>query len=124
MRISISILILPLLLLSISATAQQPGMESALQKGSAADLGLYFNKSIDLSIPGTEDSFTADQAVTVLADFFTSQTVKGYKRVHLSSSQDGRSKYSIGDLYTAKGTYRITLYFDVQDKITEIRIQK
>ncbi len=106
------------------AFGQQNGLDVALQKGNASDLGIYFSKNIELTIPGTEDSFSADQAVTILSDFFSKQGVKGYKKVHLSAPQEGRTNYTIGDLYTSQGTYRITIYFDTQQKITEIRIQK
>jgi hypothetical protein len=104
--------------------AQSSGIDAALQKGSAQDLGIYFSGNIELSLPDLEDTYTADKAVTILSDFFAKQSVKGYKRNHLSAPQEGRSNYSIGDLYTAQGTFRITLYFDTQKKITEIRIQK
>jgi len=111
-------------LLPAFSIAQQSGIEAALQKGNAAELGVFFSKSVDLLIPGTEDTFAASEAVTVLTEFFTKQTVKGYKRVHVSSPQEGRAIYSIGDMYTAQGTYRVTLYYDAQQKISEIRIQK
>ena len=103
---------------------QSSGVESALQKGNAADLGVHFAKAVDLSLPDTEDTFSPDKAVEQLSAFFSAQVVKGYKRVHFSAAQQGRAKYSIGDLYTEKGTYRITLYFDSADKITEVRIVK
>ncbi len=113
-----------IILSPVLATGQQSGIEAALQKGDAPSLGIYFNKTVDLAIPDAEDTYTAGEAVTVLSDFFTRQTVKGYKKVHVSAPQEGRAAYSIGDLYTATGTFRITLYYDAQQKITEIRIQK
>jgi hypothetical protein len=106
------------------ASGQSAGIDAALQKGNAADLGVHFAKSLDLSLPGVEDTFTPDKAVSELTVFFSGVSVKGYKRVHHSAAQEGRVKYTIGDLYTAKGTYRITLYYDPQDKITEVRIVK
>lgn len=108
----------------LMAVGQQSGIEAALQKGSAADLGVHFAKMVDITLPQTEDTYSADKAVTILSDFFAYQTVKGYKRAHSSGDQGTRAKYSIGDLFTAKGTYRITLYFDAQDKISEIKIVK
>ena len=113
-----------LAILPTFAIAQQNGLDAALSKGNASDMGIYFNKSIDLAIPGADDTYTADKAVTILSDFFAAQVVKGYKQVHLSAPAQGRSKYSIGDLYTSKGTYRITLYYDTAQKITEISIAK
>jgi hypothetical protein len=124
MKVCFAKLTLFLLLLPLWAGAQQNGIDAALQKGSAPDLGVHFAKTIDISLPGEEATLTADKAVEKLSAFFTQQTVKGYKRAHLSTPQSGRSNYTIGDLYTAHGTYRISLYFDAQQKIIEVRIQK
>ncbi len=124
MRISHLSFFLILAILPSFAVAQQNGLDAALAKGNVNDMGIYFSKSIDLVIPGAEDTYTADKAVTILSDFFATEVVKGYKQVHLSAPAQGRSKYSIGDLYTSKGTYRITLYYDTEQKITEIRIAK
>jgi hypothetical protein len=104
--------------------SQQGGVESALQKGSATDLGVHFAKSVDLSLPATDDTFSPDKAVEVLSTFFSENSIKGYKKVHFSSAQEGRAKYSIGELSSATGIYRITIYYNAQDKITEIRIVK
>ena len=124
MRILKNLFLLVLILSPVLSNAQQSGIEAALQKGNAADLSTFFSKSVELLIPGTEDTFTATEAATILTEFFTKQTVKGYKQNHVSSPQEGRSKYTIGDLYTAQGTYRVTLNYDAQQKISEIRIQK
>lgn len=106
------------------STAQQSGIEAALQKGNATELGTYFAKTVDMILPDVEETYSTADAVTVLTEFFSKQTVKGYKRLHVNAPQEGRANYSMGDLYTAKGTYRTTLYFDTQQKITEIRFQK
>ena len=113
-----------LLFFHVVTFGQSNGIETALQKGKATDLGLYFSRTVEIAYPGVEDSYSADDAVVKLDEFFAQQTVKGYKRVHLSSPQEGRSNFTIGDLYTANGTYRISLYFDTEHKITEVRIQK
>ncbi len=116
--------LLLLVLVPSVSFGQLSSIEAALQKGNAAELGTFFNKSVDLSIPGHEDAYPSGQAITILNDFFTSQGVKGYKRNHLSAPQQGRASYSIGDLNTNNGIYRLTMYFDSAQKITEIRIQK
>jgi Domain of unknown function (DUF4783) len=79
---------------------------------------------VELSLPGMEDTLPSDKAVDKLTDFFNKAVIKGYRRNHLSTPQEGRSNYSIGDLYTGQGTYRMTIFFDSEKKITEIRIQK
>ncbi len=116
--------LLVILVLPLWATGQQTTIEAALQKGNAAGLQSSFAKTVDLSIPGVDDAYPAAEAVKVLSDFFAKQVVKGYKRIHLSTPQEGRANYSIGELSTGQGTYRITLYFDPQQKISEISIQK
>ena len=99
-------------------------MDVALNKGNAADLGVFFAPTLDVSILNTDATMTSSQAVNTLAEFFTQNQVKSYNRAHLTAPQNGRSNYALGDLYTATGTYRVYLYFDGQKKISEIRIQK
>lgn len=113
-----------LFMLPFMATAQHAGLDAALNKGNVADLGSYLADKVDISIPGTDASLSSTEAVRVLANFFTQNPVKGYNRAHLTAPQNGRSAYSLGDLYTANGTYRIYIYFDTNNKVSEIRIQQ
>ena len=113
-----------LFMLPVVAFSQAPGMDAALNKGSAADLGVYFASSVDVSLPDSDATLSSSDAVQALSNFFSQNIVKGYNRAHLTAPQNGRSSYSLGDLYTSSGTYRIYLYFDGQKKISEIRIQK
>lgn len=113
-----------LLMLPMVAFTQSAGMDAALNKGSAADLGVYFAPSVDVSILNTDATMTSSQAVNSLSGFLAENQVKGYNRAHLTAPQNGRSNYSLGDLYTSNGTYRVYLYFDGTKKISEIRIQK
>lgn len=113
-----------LFLLPFSAIAQSAGMDAALNKGSAAEIGVFFAGNVDVSILNTDATMSSGQAVQTLTDFFSKNMVKGYNRAHLTSPQNGRSAYSLGDLYTSNGTFRVYLYFDADKKISEIRIQK
>ena len=124
MKLFQNLSLLVFLVLPLWAAGQQAAIETALQKGNAAGLEPYFARTVDLSIPGEDDTYPAGEASKVLSGFFTTQIVKGYKRIHLSTPQEGRTNYSIGELSTGKGTYRITIYFDPQQKISEISIQK
>jgi hypothetical protein len=103
---------------------QSAGIDEALKKGDAKALGIYFSSSLDLSIPGQEQTLNADKAVISLTAFFQEEVVKGYQKVHTSAPQQGRSKFTIGDLSTGHGTYRVTMFFDDQQKITELEIRK
>ena len=113
-----------LILLPFVSTSQSSGIDAALSKGSAADLGVYFAAKVDVSILNDDQSLPGDQAVIQLSSFFSQNIVKGYKRAHYTAAANGRSSYSLGDLYTSTGNYRIYLYFDSAQKISEIRIEK
>jgi len=115
---------LAFLLVPFFTNAQSTSVDAALQKGSAADLSTSFAKNIDLLLLGDESTVTVQQATTMLADFFTKSIVKGYKQNHTSAAQNGKSNYSIGDLFTEKGTYRVTIFYDASKKISELRIEK
>ena len=106
------------------ASSQSAGIDAALNKGSAADLGVFFAPKVDVSVLNTDASLTPGVAVQRLTDFFSQNTVLGYKRAHYTAPADGRSAYSLGDLTTSTGNYRIYLYFDAGQKISEIRIEK
>ncbi len=117
-------IITPLLFIMPCVVSAQAGLDAALNKGSAVDAGAFFASRLDISIPGAEGTMSSADAVQALKDFFSANLVKGYNRAHLTAPQNGRAAYSLGDLYTTNGTYRIYLYFDTEKKISEIRIQK
>ncbi len=113
-----------LLLLPMMGIGQQSEVEDALKKGDANALTPFMSTSVDLSIPGHEKTVTTSEAVKALSGFFQEQGVKGYKKMHTSTPQQGRANFTIGDLYTTKGTYRLTLFFNQQQKISEVSIRQ
>ena len=113
-----------LFLIPLSSFSQSAGIDAALNKGSASDVGVFFAPKLDISMPGTEATLTSAEAVRTLTAFFDQNTVKGYNRAHLTAPQNGRAAYSLGDLYTANGTYRVYLYYNNDKMISEVRIQK
>jgi hypothetical protein len=113
-----------LFVLPFTVTAQSAGIDAAFNKGNASDAGVFFAPKIDITVPGTESTLTSAEAVRVLSEFFNQNTVKGYNRAHLTAPQNGRAAYSLGDLYTANGTFRVYLYYNTDKTISEVRIQK
>ena len=79
---------------------------SALSAGNATELTIYFNTMVDLSIPGTEDSFGKTQATRILQDFFSKYPVKSYKTNKQGSSTDG-SQFAIGRLEAGNKIFRV-----------------
>jgi hypothetical protein len=121
---STKFLFLIALFMPIFSFAQNAAVNTALQKGSAPDITPYLAKNVDLILLKDESTVTPQQATTILADFFTKSTVKGYKENHFSAAQNGKSTYSIGELTTADSHYRVTIFYNGDKKISEIRIEK
>jgi hypothetical protein len=116
--------LLAFVLLPTLGIAQNANVDAALQGGNASGITPYLAKSVDVLVMGDESTVSPQQATTLLADFFTKASVKGYRQNHTSAAQNGKSTYSIGDLTTGSGIYRVTIMYDVTKKISEIRIEK
>ncbi len=118
-----SILLLFTFLFSFS-NAQQ-AIEDALSKGNTTVLGEYFPSQVEMAVLNQEDSFSKTRALSLLSNFFEANKPTKYKRVHNGSSKDNLSFYTIGELTTSKGVYRVYLYFDKKTNlISELRIEK
>jgi hypothetical protein len=79
---------------------------SALSAGNATELADFFNTMVDLSIPGTEDTYGKTQATRILQDFFSKYPVKSYKSSKQGSSNDG-SQFSIGRMEAGNKIFRV-----------------
>ncbi len=109
---------------------EQPNMASvtkALSEGDTATLGNYLDNTVELTILAIQNVYSKAQATTVLTDFFAKNKPRAFNAVHQGSSKGSASHYTIGDLSSATGNYRVYLYYkSVGDKpiIQEIRIEK
>jgi hypothetical protein len=81
----------------------------AMRAGNANELSVFFNKNIDLNIPNNEGIFSKAQAELIIKDFFDHYTTSDFTILHQGSSKDG-AKYSIGNLVTDKGMFRVYYY--------------
>ena len=91
------------------------GISVALKAGNAKELSIYFNKNIDLNIPNNEGIFSKAQAELIVKDFFNHYTTSDFTILHQGSSKDG-AKYSIGNLVTDKGVFRVYYYMKKVDE--------
>jgi hypothetical protein len=94
---------------------------NAIRKGSASELAVYFNSSIDLTVPDKEGSFSKAQAEQIVKDFFTKNTPKSFEIKHQGKSADG-SNYAIGTLVTNTGHFRT--YFLIKSIANKSYIQQ
>ena len=99
----------------------------AIGDGDAATLGNYFDASIELTVLDKQDVLDKTQATEAVKNFFLKNKPRAYNMVHQGTSKGNASHYTIGDMQTASGNYRVYLYYkSVGDKvlIQEMRIEK
>ena len=99
----------------------------AIGDGDAATLGNYFDASVELTVLDKQDVLDKTQATEALKNFFMKNKPRAYNMVHQGTSKGNASHYTIGDMQTASGNYRVYLYYkSVGDKvlIQEMRIEK
>ena len=97
-------------------------VEKAFQSGNASALSGHLSKEVEVCIGDDVQFLSSSQAITSLNKWFASVTPSS-----LSGKIVGGStvKYYNGQLETAKGSYRIFVYYNGQNdayKIDEIRI--
>lgn len=98
---------------------------NAVKSGNAAEVAKYFDKTVELTLPGKSNSFSKSQAELVLHDFFNQNPVKNFEVIH--RSENAGSQYCIGNLNTANGVFRTTLYIKQvgeRQLIQELRFEK
>lgn len=99
----------------------------ALSTGDVESLGRYFDSSIELSILEQEDVYDRAGAVTAVRAFFSQHPPKSFSQVHQGSSKGNDAEYSIGNLITTNGTFRVYIYMKVEDgnyRIQELRFDE
>jgi hypothetical protein len=99
----------------------------ALSEGDATTLSNYLDDSIELTVLSTQNVYDKAQATNILRDFFSKNKPKAFAAVHQGSSKGSTSHYTIGDLNSGAGTFRVYLYYkSAGDKpiIQEMRIEK
>ena len=95
-------------------------ISNALKSGNVNELKTYLAAQIDLSIGDDEDLLSKQEAVKRLNAFFSTNNPSGFNIVHEGKSASGLA-YSIGELKTDSGVYRVSYYYDNKNGKTIIR---
>ena len=98
----------------------------AIRSGNASALAASFSANVEITLKDAESSYSKAQAEMVVKNFFSNHTPKSFSIVHQGTSPEG-SKYFIGNLVTANGTYRTYVYAKVQGNalsVQEIRFEE
>ncbi len=102
--------VIVLSLLSNKTLGQIPTeVKTAFIEGNSQQLANFFNKSIELLILQKEDVYSKAQAELIIKDFFYKHEPDTF-RVENEGNSDGMS-YTIGELITSNGKFRIYLTF-------------
>ncbi len=117
-------------LLMPSLAIAQPsasGIFNALRAGDATALGAYMRGSVELTLLDMEDYLDKPEAIQVLKKFFGKYSPQGFEAMHEGQSKAGGLHYTIGELKTAQGNFRVYLLLETagsQYIIQQIRITK
>ena len=87
---------------------------SALSQGNVEMLSTYFDESVEISVADEDDIYDKAEAKTILTDFFATNKPSKFDQVHKGTSKGQDSVYCIGNLNTAKKTYRVYVLLRVE----------
>lgn len=100
---------------------------TAISNGNADALGKYFDDDIEISLFEKEDSYDKEKATSIMRDFFNRNKPKTFSQMHQGASKGKDTQYSIGEVITSSGTFRMYIYMKIVNDnylIQEIRIGK
>ena len=108
---------------SISADNLPDDIVKALNSGDAKGVSKSFNSSVELIFSQSQGVYGKSQAEQILKNFFdNNRGSQNFTYKHLHTNNKDNIQYFIGQLYTAKGLYRIHIY--MKDRlIHQMRIE-
>jgi Domain of unknown function (DUF4783) len=102
-------------------------INKAMKAGDATALSQYFDKDIELTILSNVDILSKQDAANQVAAFFKKNTPSSYAQLHQGVSKGQQGQYSIGNLTTSTGKYRVYIYMKVEGNkqlIQELRFEQ
>ncbi|MFK7806821.1 MAG: DUF4783 domain-containing protein [Saprospiraceae bacterium] len=103
------------------------GITKAMKSGDATALSQYFDSDIELTILNDIDILNKQSAKQEIASFFKKNAPSGYAQLHQGTSKGQRGQYSIGNLTTSNGKFRVYIYMKVEGGkylIQELRFEE
>jgi hypothetical protein len=103
-----------------------PAVASALRSGNASALAAYFNSTVDLTLPGSEGTYSRSQAELIVKGFFNMNKPSDFTIQHKGSSGEG-SQFCIGLLSTDNGdfrTYFLIKTISQQSVVTQLQFEE
>lgn len=103
------LVVIGLLLASLGTQAQGEtlgAVRNAIRSASSRELSQYFGSTVEISIDGERQSYSATQAEFVMKDFFSKTAPASFEIVHQGASSSG-VPYAIGKYSGKTGPYRV-----------------
>ncbi|HRY32927.1 MAG TPA: DUF4783 domain-containing protein [Bacteroidales bacterium] len=83
-------------------TDMQKDIAGHIRSGDVTALSAFFGQSVDLNVPGNENTYSKAQAELILKDFFGKNPPASFKINHQGTSKDG-SRFFIGTYAAVNG---------------------
>lgn len=113
--------------LTIGVLRSQSDLTTALGKGDIAVISNHLADKVELAIGDKDDILSKAEAVSRLKEFYGSYQAKGFRAKHAGTSKTHESNYTIGELMTDKGNFRVYIYFTQEAQkrlVAELRIEQ
>jgi hypothetical protein len=120
MRKSIFI-IFSFLFISSLGNAQKGALLEKIGKSDLSSLSKLMEPSIDFCINDGQQNIKKESALKLIKDFLNEVNPRSCRIVHGGDSKENGSYYEVGKLKTAKGNYRVFVYYE-NKKVVEFRI--
>ncbi|MBT8220928.1 MAG: DUF4783 domain-containing protein [Bacteroidia bacterium] len=102
-------------------------ISAALKSGQVEKINQYYSSTVDVTILQDQGFYPKNVATQKVLSFFKGRQVKDYSIVHEGKSKGKDSVYTIGNLTTNDGDYRVYMFITTKgDKhfIEEIKIER
>jgi hypothetical protein len=112
---------------SLPSSAQMNDIFAAIRSGNAESLSRYFDTMVEVCINDNPAMYTKKEATDKVAQFFKQNRPSSFQEMHQGSSKGKDSKYTIGQLNTSGGNYRVFIFVTQTGKgttIQELRFDK
>jgi hypothetical protein len=99
---------------NLSAQEVTDKINQTLKDGDAVALSEYFNSSLDISLPDTDETMSKSHATQVMKSFFKDNAPKSYTVNHVGSSRE-ETKYIIGTYKSQSKSFKTYLLLKLTD---------
>jgi hypothetical protein len=83
-------------------------ISAAIQAGNADAMAAFMQSPVEITLPGADQAYSAQQATFVLKEFFKKNAPKSFSVIHKGNS--GTTNYATGTYVSSGGTYDTNIF--------------